>query len=816
MNAQNQIKVQRCTLFLRQGLRLLCGLALIALVSLAGTEAVRAFDDASCTATYPREKWLQLDCAPGFASPRDRVFMFVRAGVDPAVPWQRNINFDDAVWFFHTNGSPEPNLIIDFRRNGPGLAAYIYDDGDGDGRVAYRLRGEQVEVQENRGLWTMRITAPEGWWVRDAKVNFNVNIDVDAQLPGTHLVAETYLPILRTDGWIDWTVYVRDTNQDGRPDVEWRQLTPPPPVNDGWGIIRTVVMHNTTWDEPPIQGSLWWPFLGTKAEDRLFGGLSNPPPIQVDLERGKVAGVGESVASRGKNGNYFIYSMRRLGPGTDNQADFENPFAFYKLAQANDEFPDLSIRQQVSPPAGAPYDNSGSAYCPCTQVQYTWDQQHRQQWDYEIGLAGLHGIDSEIDLPEFSVRSVPYEQYPYWVTEKRWPVATFVATEGIPYWNNEHIYEWTTHSAGLDLWRYFLGITEHPPIEAFNNIRPGMRGEFTFHLNAQPYLYLSPIDHKLHLMKAQAGVWNADSRITIRYKNLGGDFIGQWTREESGAHTQALYFVEGQLILANEAGVHLRDAGVPSASFITLPPRNHEEWARIGSQLERHRPQFDDDGTNLESMFNQFEGHVQQISGGRLSGFRSTKEGFRFILDVAEGTNSGLVLPEGLSEGRYEAVFTRGKGYSIEPLSSPKLAASVVVLASEAIDVLSPIVFSVTVHNYGGEDVYDMTVKLHAQRTDGYSLDIDEVPLSIPGRESANFQTTWIPPSEGEWVIQAMGSGTDISGEAVTLEIQAKPTASLSNLLQLQGLANLRGSLVVALLLVALIITGVLGARSLA
>lgn len=787
-------------------LRLLGVAAAVWVGVLVGPGLAMAFDGASCVATYPQRNWLVLDCAPGFATERDRVSIFVRAGVDARQFWRDNLSFEEAVWFFDAGAVGRPSLIVDFRREGTGLVAEVYDDGDGDGRVGYLLIGNRLRGLEHNGKWTVRVSAPAGWWVRDGITNFNLDVAVDGAVEGMMLQMEHYGAFLRTDGRIDLTAHVRDTNGDGKPDVEWRQATPPAPVNDSWGIIRTMVMQNTRDDEPPIQNAIFWPFLGTQSPEgwiRPYGALSNPPPLQVDWRRGKITYLGEFVASRGKDGNYFIYSMKRLDP---NQpiANFENPFAFYNLANATDGHVDLSVRQQLAV-ADDPHTGFDRSSRPIAMVQYTWDQYHRQQWDYEVSVVGFHDTETEVKLPEFSVRTIPYDQYPGWVVSKRWPAGTFVAIEGFSYWNNEHIYEWTTMNAGYDGWRYLLGWTAVKPLKYFEDIAQGMRGEYTFDLDAQPYLYFSPIDRRLHFLKAEAGVWAVRSGLRVRYENLGGPYINRWALEFNNREVEALWFAAGQLIHADDEGVSLRAVDERPARFTILPPTNNEEWKRLGTLLKASEAPFA--GSDLKAMFEQFSGSADHFRRAVLRDFRPTADGFRFVLELAERP-VGVPWAGGLGPGAYLVRYGSDRGYAAEPLTPARLELSPVTPLGERPAALRPAVLAVTVRNRGAEDAGGVPITLQAIGDGGSDAEIGSVAVDVPGEGSAEARFTWTPPVGGGWVLRAVGP-RGVASRSAALSVADPPSPDLPTLLGVQDASGRVRVAAGALLIVAAVVATV-------
>src|SRR6185437_4241499 len=123
---------------------------------------------------------LVVDCSPGFATAHDRVYVYPRAPFPAGQGWRASLNTTDAVWVFDVGARREASLIIDFHPNssGPGLAADLYDDRDGDGNLRYEI-DDGIPVTAESTFPTVRVVAPDGWWTKGATINFNLNVTVD-------------------------------------------------------------------------------------------------------------------------------------------------------------------------------------------------------------------------------------------------------------------------------------------------------------------------------------------------------------------------------------------------------------------------------------------------------------------------------------------------------------------------------------------------------------------------------------------------------------------------------------------------------------
>jgi len=135
----------------------------------------------------------------------DRMTLYKQPGsVVPDVPWQQNIAYEEETWVFDHGAQGKASLIIIFRRDGTALVAYLYDDRDQDGKVGYEIDNGRVVVTEGN-YWTARVVAPDGWWIRDGVLNYNLYITVDGDVEGMFM-AEAYRNRLVTDGRPDYDI----------------------------------------------------------------------------------------------------------------------------------------------------------------------------------------------------------------------------------------------------------------------------------------------------------------------------------------------------------------------------------------------------------------------------------------------------------------------------------------------------------------------------------------------------------------------------------------------------------------------------------
>lgn len=484
MRQRNPARFRRVYLADR-GRRLLLALILLALLSLllAPLPAARAADELdSCQGTVENARKVVVHCRPGFATDSDQVTVYLGQDLPPGALWQDGLNMTNAVWLFDAGSQGRNSLAIDFHQDGRALVADIFDDGNRNGAVSVEIsekEGERPRITENVGLPTIRMTAPDGWWVREGRINFNLDIRVDGPVQGMMDTGQ-YQNRLRTDTRADLEIFVRDPQNSGRPQYEWRQAYPPGQREDGY--YRTVVNANPHNNEVPLSEYWIWPYLkaGPPTDGWVKGYRVSPPPIQVDWPQARVVILGEFVASRGST-NWFLNSIKRVGvagewPGLSSDlANFETPFAYYDFARRNDGFPDTVVRFSYRFP-NDPYFRRGSVGNGVEQIDYSWMLRRTvnepvhplgPHWDYKVSLAGIYTQQGNVQLPDFNVRMIPYEQIPRWVVDKTWHTATFVARENEGYPSSEGLYEWyPLEGAEPEGWAYIAGVEDEPPAQS--------------------------------------------------------------------------------------------------------------------------------------------------------------------------------------------------------------------------------------------------------------------------------------------------------------------------------------------------------------
>ncbi len=698
--------------------------------------------------------------------------------------WSEATDFENDIWIFDVGKDGHAELIIVFGREKDQWIALLYDDRDGDEEVRYTVQNGAVRILESN-FWTIKVVSDAPWGAPFKELKFFVDGYV---LRGFGLKDVENTPAMRNllvnNGSVDFEYRVVDNNADGIPDYEWMQRftwLPYPHVES-----RNYLFVNLSKQQPQGYAEvIFWPLLVTShGKGEVYRVFDYMPAVFFDWSHGRVWDVG--VIGYPIEQGYLVNSAAELWSENDiNYANFENPMAWYDLANDQDGYPELFIRLENYRPFD-PLVFSGRYPLPLVRADYAWDQDNDGGWDYQISLAGKHAIDRVVWLKRLGLKTVPYVEIPYWVTGKTWDAGTFVVAEDNPRRGSEGMYSWTAGEGYMQgkrvysplFGRYITGMDDNPPIEVYQDIETGLRGEYSFNLSYSPYLYFSSVDKRLHLLWASGGLWRVNSQVEVAFANLNSDaYIDQWRYLENGEIRRQLNVAEGWLIYTNDSQVLLKRADIVPSLFETLPPRNHEEWLALGRQLEAHRRDFAPG--DFEAMVAPFEGPESRIIGATLRDFRFTDTGFRFVLALAPGfrvaTGEDWLGVRGLSPGEY--VVTYDSSFRVEPLTPPKLHLEPV--ADPFVTEPEPTVFVPTeiafmLWNEGLEDSGEVTITLTATSPHGETIKLGEMSAKVLSGEAVRLRFPWTPSEEGLWLIQARVE--NFHSASTTLQINvAKP-----------------------------------------
>lgn len=655
-------------------------------------------------------------------------------------------DFEDALWLIDSGNTGKNQIAVMFHRVDGQLTADIYQDQDGNGDVDVSLRPGDVRVLESQ-WWSIRVTARDGYWQRDGRIAPNFDILVDEQFAAT-FGGQLYFDAMKHDGVVDVTTQVRGPTATDPRSYDWRTVSTPFPASSG--IYRTTLTVREHGQEPAFAPSFPWYLLGPPA------GLVKPngesfAPIQVDWATGKLIYLGEFVASRGSDVNWFTYSVDRVDPGVVNNPNFESPFSFYDLANDQDSVPELEVRvDRANPGDSPPISTSSWGDRGYQLIRYSWDQRNDQNWTYKLGLLGDNPIESEVAFPDFTLKTIPYDDLPSWVTSHAWDVATFVAAER-PLWTSEGIYDGDPGGAIRDA--YYAGASNSD--SGFGDtVGSGIRMETSLHLATQPWLSFSPIDRKLHLVGADRGVWNIDGLRELRYlRSDGADAFDGWQLWNSGALEAQLYRIPGGLLYSGPDGTYALQADVASELFRTLPPTNHDEWQALGQQLAANAGDLPPG--DLRAMLDQFGGDPVLLAREPIVGFQRSDGGVSFSIDVRDPeTITALSAATGvaITPGLQTVAFANGQWSA----TAAALAPPTISIAAQPDGALQAAPVLVTIDNPGALPLEDVTLRVQVVGSDGtVGVNLGQQAVTVaPGAQQV-LPFTWAPGRGDDWTIRA-------------------------------------------------------------
>ncbi len=697
-----------------------------------------------------------------FRTVRDSIWVYDGAANMPlGDDWRVVADFQDDTWIFDVGDNGDAQLIVRFARVVKTIEARLYDDQDGDGKVAFSVEGGNVIVTETPHPALVVVVDGE-WRLPDGHLNWNLRFSSDGptvEQVHTYNLTNPWRRFLRFDGQPDAELEFHDRDLDGVPEYGLYRLLALTPRDWGGGIGRTWIWANEGHVLPAnLSSFLFWPYLAggpvmysdpaeRDSQDIALVQVSryfdSAPGIVVDWDAAKVSRL--SFPGYPIEQGFHVNTHPVFEKEAVNYASFENFQAYYDLAADRDGSPELHIRQLYFDANDVP---GGDLPSPLNSIRWSWNQSNRPDlsWDYKLGMAGRYQMTTTVEFPDFSYLSVPFGEIPSWIRETDWDIATFVARENAVYQSSEGIYAWDIAESKVDgdpstLSRYLAGLLNTHVERAFSEIDAGWRGEVAPHLNGRSYLYLSPIDRRLHLRGATQGLLTIDDKRKVVYKDADHDgYLDQWRTIEGGEIGQQLVQLPGCLIYGGHEEVRIELlAGVLPSMLDLLPPTTHDEWLQLGTELEGLGPVLALD--QLGAMFDQFDGLVMAVEGASVRDLRPVDErGGRFVLDLEPGfrvSGSPILDLAALKPGEYLVRYVDDAFY-IAPLMPPALSLAIVLpkVAQEGSSA-GAMLLQVTIHNTGTDDALGLTLIAAATAVEGATTELTREPVDALAGEAA-------------------------------------------------------------------------------
>jgi hypothetical protein len=750
--------------------------------------------------------------------------------------WQEAVDFSDDSWVFDISSDAHAELVIVYSQEENTSIANLYTDINEFRGVEYHVDNGLLVIDESQ-YPVMSVRADGGWYLPDGRLNWNLDFEMD----GTNLLpaytSETTLSVYEEsfllDGNPDVSLQFRDDNLDGIPEYQLLRLLIP--SSDELGP-RTIVFGNSE-NHPPVQAAnfIFWPFLYSSSADSYFDSklvstnfFDTPPVVLMDWELGQLA-MPDLYGYPIEDG-FMVKSFEYFNLGELNPTDFESNMDWYDLANDNDGFAELHIRNRYY----AAFDRSGGNLpVPISDVRYSWNQFNNPDasWDYKLGLAGRIAVEGTVSFPEFSYTAIPHEALPNWVIEQNWDIATFVQHHDGLFRSLEGILDWPVLEHAVDgdyltLPRYLAGqrVIDLPSVfeQAVRgentadtaDLRTGFRGEIAYHLGQALELYFSPIDNLLHLSNADMCYWDIDAIRRIRCENLGPDsYLDYWKYYENDVLISELYAAENHLISFQNGRLLIKEAHVEPAIFETQPPSDTLSWSKLQAQITSQPDPMQGLG-DFEALLNRFAGEQIEFDNVGISQFRFTEEGFRLLIQLNPNssiTHTGIAIEnlENLRAGQYvlEAI---GNHLILSPLSEETILIETMQLYPETgLHIYDDAYMELVLQNPGSQDWTNLNLSFIA-RHGNQRREISNHAFGLLAGGSISFRLPWIPSRAGDFdlIVQVLHNEDILLEQSVTLSV-AEPGMTSDVLLSLAGEHEFGGILLVVFIaLISLIAAG--------
>jgi hypothetical protein len=699
-------------------------------------------------------------------------------------------------YYLRSRGASRPSLVVELSklRNGPAIAR-VYDAPVGMRWVPVVPSPTGVGFLPRPGLQPVIVMkAVGGYWVRRHQANYNLDVliygSVQAMWGSGSQSGDSagYAPLLKASE-LSYKITTR-TGASGVPLWDLRELVPP---FAGDGYIRVNYAQRECTEKVAWAPSLvsMWPYVRTE------GGFAEPhgeiePPIVVNLRSGRVTLFGEIVSVRGGPCSYDFYSLRALGRRDISRLDFESPWGFYNWSSRKTTLPNEIIRTQYFPANdswqrgvdptllnSAPLANRSQE-----DVRMSWaEHAGNQLFGYKVDVFGYHQYRTMVRIAggKIKVYAPSYRNYPKWVVDHRWPVATFIDDRSAEYATSEGIYQWAALLVGS---RYLRGWSNAARLNAFDALPIGFRGEYRVGSMERPRLYISMIDRRVHLLGADGGIWNLGNGWYLVEGNLDdGDAIDAWTLEHVAGHVggrvgetrerqdipgnpsrndgrasalrvvERLDVLDGVLLYSGTNGVVVRKSPRLRPEVELVPPTGRATWRAFLRARQRLGP-----GRNprrLDTWVNAFVGPEAAWHHATLGEVGALANGFVAVLKVRRGFGvSQIPGLSGIGPGRWVLryqVDSSGAHWTVERAVGPRVSARV---RSVDMRVLYPATIYVAIHDSGSVP-WTGTIRL---LSDGSALYDRQVGIAAGG--TVMLRVVWTPTRAGITNVRVEADGT--------------------------------------------------------
>ncbi len=540
----------------------------------------------------------------------------------PHQAWWRNGNTVSDEYLFAINAPSNLKMKVQFSKINKGRVMATFSTG----------QSTQVRPGMQR-VYTLATRS--GQWFVKGKVNYNLSVN---QFAGNKLL---------------WTTQVGQ-ELPGIP--QWQSGSLVAKKSEEYGVARfegTVRLPNapTYRVQPPVWPT--FPYLGFGEDKNVNWFVQNPSPVYFDLKTDSILQfpfVGFEEA-----GMYRFNSLT-YAPAVD----FESPFAFYNYIP-NSRYAQEVIRAQQFPkkdPYAPEHVNRQQSY-----FRLSWKMDNPYLWRYSLEVQGFHAFRRYYKIGSVKVYAPKPMSYGDWVGSKSWPYVSFVqAMNG--YSGSEGIY-FDSGGTTSSVWPWLDGLTNrvpsylaHPHLVAkatmtsvtSESLPIGYRIDSNAAYFQKPQLYISNVDHLVHLWGATQGLENLGNGSILRFENLDdGNIFDGWVRETSGGSkehashvTSQLYDLGHYLIYAGKGMLEIVKTQInPVVARISVPT-NKTTWQKYVTEVKPY--ENGRDPWDLHSWIERFSGLGTTLSSATLSHVQVTRQGLVGDLIVnTDNTTKGLL-----------------------------------------------------------------------------------------------------------------------------------------------------------------------------
>ncbi len=483
-----------------------------------------------------------------------------------------------------------------------------------------------------------------------------------------------------------------------------------------------------------------------------------------------------------------IYGINSYSPPP--HVDFESPFAFYGFQSGR--LADMLIREEDFPPG----DTGG---LPPINIQrslfrVSWKTNNAQLWEYSLQLAGFYPDKKLMKIGPASFYGIAANRLPS-VLSKTWPFVTFVQLgTGYPGSEGNYFYGGAGSPA---LWNWVGGLSTtptpylaHPYLmphvtlsdNSHRGLPPGFRGEYSDNYFRRPQLYSSSIDHLVHLLYAQGGVWNLGHRLILRTKSMDGSpYQNVWMLQRvtgrlksyrwKGHTLDTLYDVSPFLISNSTQGVTLKRP--PASAMIErpiTPPQGKSEWkafSHASAPFQKGRAP-----TRLASWVNDFPGPEVQLAHSQLLKIDLKARSISLWLNVKDPVNAAPILGKAathLSPGIYQFLYRKSNNaWTILPATLPHLKVLSLSLGSPR--AYTPGTSKTTIANLGSIP-WSGTLAIKINRAVVWKLD-----KTIPGHTTVRLTIRWAPQGAGTETFVLLGQNSPVAQRQISVRPALRPS----------------------------------------